>query len=215
MSESSDRPDGLRIKAARESMGWTQQELAVKAGYKASTIQKVETLRYFGLPCLEACVVALGEAYDQVVVVRPPELRCRARFRELRALGDDGRVKELTRRYYYGKTENATLTIRGTEAHLIIENVTMYDDHSCSKKYERFSGRMEGHGSVVRESANLLYTLKDQTRKLSWAGVCVLMNVPTAEKIHDGKIHGYWMTAGHIEPGRTVLGTLELESTLT
>jgi hypothetical protein len=127
-----------------------------------------------------------------------------AEIHELHALDDDGRVGELTRRCYY-KIENATLTIRGTEADLIIDNVTMYDDPSCSKEFERSSHRLQGHGPVVDGSVNILYTVEDQTRRLSWAGVCVL-NVP-----RTGKIHGYWMTAGHAERGRTVLGTLELE----
>jgi transcriptional regulator with XRE-family HTH domain len=73
MSESSDRPDGKRIKAAREAKGWTQQKLADLTGYKLSVIQKVEAGGYFGLPCLEACVEALGEAYTQATP-RPREI---------------------------------------------------------------------------------------------------------------------------------------------
>lgn len=63
MSESSARPDGLRIKAARKARGWTQGQLAEKTGYRVSVIQKVEAGKYFGVPCLQACVEALGEAY--------------------------------------------------------------------------------------------------------------------------------------------------------
>jgi hypothetical protein len=134
----------------------------------------------------------------------PREFRCRGQFRELNALGDDGQVRELTRCIYYGEFENATLTIDGTEAHLIIDDVTMFDDSSCSR--ERFpSHRLEGHGRYVEGSASIIYTVKDQTGQLLWAGVCVL-NVPPT-----GKIHGYWMSAGQAERGRTVLGTLELE----
>src|SRR5262245_19990594 len=158
-----------------------------------------------------------GTSYSDFLHGRDPDpppglivFRGPARFRELRALGDDGRVSELTRPFYYGESANGTLTIRGTEAELIIDNVTIYDDASCSK--ERFSGRLLGHGSVVDDSVNILYTAEDQTRRLSWAAVCVLC-VPRAGKMHDGKIHGYWMTAGHTERGRTVLGILELEST--
>jgi hypothetical protein len=134
----------------------------------------------------------------------PREIRCRGASRELRALGDDGQVRELTRCIYYGEFENATLTIDRTEARLIIDDVTMYDDPSCSN--ERFpSHRLEGHGRFVDGSASILYTVKDQTGQLLWAGVCVL-NVPPT-----GKIHGYWMSAGQAERGTTVLGTLELE----
>src|SRR5262249_60022312 len=87
--------------------------------------------------------------------------------------------------------------------------VTIYSDPRCSK--ECFSGRLQGDGSVVNDSVNIRYTVKDKTRRLSWDAVCVL-SVPRAGKMHDGKIHGYWMTAGHTERG-TVLGLLELEIT--
>jgi hypothetical protein len=135
--------------------------------------------------------------------LRPRVYRGSAEFSELCALAD-GRVRELTRPCYYGKSENATLTIRGAKAELIIDDLTMYDDASCSKEFERFSGRLQGRGRVVDGSANIRYTAVDQTRLRSWAGVCVL-TVPAT-----GKIHGYWMTAGHTELGRTVLGKLEL-----
>jgi transcriptional regulator with XRE-family HTH domain len=218
MSEGTVRPDGLRIKAARKAKKWTQQELADKTGYALSVIRKVETKKYFGLPCLEACVQALGEAYDQAVprpqsrgehqpLRGPTEFRGRARLRELYALGDDGQVRELTKRYYYGKIANATLTIRGTEADLVIDNIRMYDHPSCSKKYLRSSHCLQGHGLVVGDSVSIRYTVKDQTGRLSWAGVCVL------SRPIIGPSHGYWMTAGHKERGSTVLGRLELELT--
>jgi hypothetical protein len=128
--------------------------------------------------------------------VRPP-------LTELYALDDDGQVRELTRRRYY-KIKNATLTIRGIEADLII-HVTMFDDPSCSKESKRSSHCLKGHGPFVNGSANILYTVEDQPGRLSWAGVCVLNVTPT------GTIHGYWMAAGHAERGKTVLGTLELD----
>jgi hypothetical protein len=124
-------------------------------------------------------------------------------LRELHALDDDGRVGELTKRCYY-KIENATLTIRGTKADLII-SVTMFNDRSCSKKSKLSSHCLKGDGRFVDGSASILYTVEDQPGQLSWAGVCVL-NVPPA-----GKIRGYWMAAGQTEWGRTVLGRLELD----
>jgi transcriptional regulator with XRE-family HTH domain len=208
MSESSERPDYLKIKAARKASNWTQQDLADKAGYALSVIQKVETGKYDGLACLETCVKALGKAYDEV---RPdPQVpdatasRVREPVCELHALDDDGRVGKLTKRYYY-KIKNATLTIRGTEAHLIIAKVTVYDHPSRSEKVKVSSHRLEGDGQFVDGTASILYRVEDQKRGLSWAGVCVL-NVPPA-----GKIHGYWMAAGVKERGRTVLGRLELD----
>jgi hypothetical protein len=127
-----------------------------------------------------------------------------AELHELRALDDFGRVQELTNRCYY-KIEDATLKIRGTTAHLIIEKVTMYRDPSCSKKSKLSSHRLQGDGPFEYGFANIRYTAHNQARKISWTGVCVL-SVPK-----NGKIHGYWMTAGHTERGRTVLGTLELD----
>jgi hypothetical protein len=136
--------------------------------------------------------------------LRPRIYRCTAKVSELCALGDDGRVTELTTCYYYGEIENATLTIRGTKAQLVLDSVTMYDDRSCSKEFERSSYRLRGHGPVVKGSVNIRYTAKDQTRGRSWAGVCVLSFPAT------GMIQGYWMTAGHIDRGITVLGRIEL-----
>jgi DNA-binding XRE family transcriptional regulator len=199
MSESSDRPDYLKIKVARKLLNWTQQELAVKAGYAPSTIQKVETGKYKGLTCLENCKKALGKAYDRAKP-DPTGSPVRDPLRELRALDDDGGVGELTKRYYY-KIEKATLTIRGTDAHLIIAKVTIYD--SRSKKLS--SHRLEGHGPFVEGTANILYRVEEQKGRLSWAGLCIL-NVPPT-----GMIHGYWMSAGQTERGRTVLGRLELK----
>jgi hypothetical protein len=132
---------------------------------------------------------------------RRTDFRGRAELCELHALGD-GRVGELITPCYYGKSENAILTTNGAKAELIINNLTMYDDASCSK--ERFSGRLRGRGSFVDGSVNILYTVEDQKERPSWAGVCFLWFPPT------GKIHGYWMSAGHAEQGRTVLGRLEL-----
>ena len=131
--------------------------------------------------------------------------RGQAELHELCALDDFGRVVELTNRCYY-KIENATVTIGGTQAHLIIEKVTMYDDPNCSKKREPSPHRLEGHGRYVADSASIQYTVEDQTGRLSWAGVSFLNFLrPTY------KIHGYWMAAGQVERGRTVLGTFELD----
>jgi transcriptional regulator with XRE-family HTH domain len=202
MSESSDRPDYLKIRAARKKLNWTQQYLADKAGYKLGTIQQLEQGKYEGLPCLKACKEALGQAYFEVPDrTGSPD---REPLRELYALDDDGRVGPLTKRCYY-KIKNATLTIRGTKADLIIEKVTMYDDPSRSKESKLSSHRLEGHGRFVDGSATVLYTVEDQTGRLSWAGVCVLIVLPA------GKIRGYWMAAGFRERGRTVLGRLELD----
>ena len=71
MSESSDRPDLSKIKAAMKALNWTQQDLADKAGYKLSTIQKVVTGKYKGLKCLNNCKEALGEAYVNAIPQDP------------------------------------------------------------------------------------------------------------------------------------------------
>jgi transcriptional regulator with XRE-family HTH domain len=223
MGDSSARANGSKIKAARDAKGWSQEKPASEAGYKVSVIQKLEQGTYFSLRCLECCAEALGVLVPDLLVSsdpgipdasaedragksatpRPTGSPVREPLSELHALDDDGRVGELTRRCYY-KIENATLTIRGTEADLII-NVTMYDHPSRSKEFESSSHCLQGHGRFVDGSANILYTVEDQTGQLSWAGVCVL-NVPPT-----GQIHGYWMAAGHTERGRTVLGRLELD----
>jgi hypothetical protein len=67
MSESSDRPDYLKFKPAMKALNWTQEDLARKAGYKLSTIQKVVTGKYKRLLCLNNCKKALGEAYDDAI----------------------------------------------------------------------------------------------------------------------------------------------------
>ena len=67
-----------RIRAARQAIGWTQNELAVKAGISARTIHAVEK----GRPCRQATkrkiLSALGVPWEQrdeylprVRVVRP------------------------------------------------------------------------------------------------------------------------------------------------
>jgi len=53
-----------RIRAARQAMGWTQTELAEKAGISARTIHAVEK----GRPCRQATkrkiLIALGVPWD-------------------------------------------------------------------------------------------------------------------------------------------------------
>ena len=53
-----------RIRAARHAMGWTQTELAIKAGISARTIHAVEK----GRPCRQATkrkiLVALGVPWE-------------------------------------------------------------------------------------------------------------------------------------------------------
>lgn len=220
MAESSIRVDGSKVKAARDAKGWSQKTLAARTGYKISVIQKLEQGTFYSEPCLARCAEVLGVPAADLLLTspRPGEIRRGpdedlppsgptvyrgpAELHELRALDNFGRIQELSNPCFY-EIEDATLTIRGTEAHLIIEKVTMYDDDSCSKK--RSSHRLEGCGPYVRDSASIQYTVKDQRGRLSWAGLCFLTVPPT------GKIHGYWMAAGHKERGRTVLGTLELD----
>ena len=154
-----------------------------------------------GKPVVTAQV--LGDGKD------PPlpgstEFRGRARLRELYALDDDGQVRELTKRYYYGELANATLTIHGTRADLIIDNETMYDDVGCSKECA-LPHCLQGHGLVLGDSVTIRYTVKNQKGRRLWAGVCVLSR-PIL-----GPSHGFWMTAGHKKRGSTVLGVLELE----
>jgi len=216
------QPNGEKIKALRLALKWSQEDLAREAVCSKRTVENAEAGKRVKESGLIDIAARLGVAVSELVCEKEDALsdapvpaetgfRVRAQCRELHALDDYGRVGELTRRCYY-KIENATLTIRKTEAgdmaDLIIDNMTMYDDPSCSKECERSSHRLQGHGPVVDGSVYILYTVEDQTRRQSWAGVCVL-NAP-----RTGKIHGYWMTAGHAERGRTVLGTLELELNL-
>ena len=53
-----------RIRAARQALGWTQNELAAKAGISARTIHAIEK----GRPCLQATkrliLKALGVQWD-------------------------------------------------------------------------------------------------------------------------------------------------------
>jgi transcriptional regulator with XRE-family HTH domain len=234
------QPNGQKIKALRKALKWSQDDLAREAVCSKRTVENAEAGKRVRESSLNDIAAALGVAVCELICEdrptpptgegeatsstrllldekdrpqpegkdqsspRPRIYRCTAKLSELRALGDDGRVTELTSCYYYGEIENATLTIRGTKAQLILDNVTMYDDPSCSKEFERSSHRLQGHGPVVKGSVNIRYTAKDQTQGRSWAGVCVLSFPAT------GMIQGYWMTAGHIDRGITVLGRIEL-----
>jgi DNA-binding XRE family transcriptional regulator len=60
MSQSGLRADRSKIKAARKAKGWSQQELARRAGNALSVIQKLEQGSYFSLTCLGQCAEALG-----------------------------------------------------------------------------------------------------------------------------------------------------------
>jgi transcriptional regulator with XRE-family HTH domain len=201
MTETRKRVDSRKLKEARKAQGWSQEKLAKAAGYALGTIQRLEQGTFFSLRCLGCCAEALGKEVEDFLTEDPePPDGIDSPLRELRALDDDGRVEELTKPCYY-QIEKATLTIRGTDAHLIIAKVTMYD--SRSKKLS--SHRLEGRGPFVHDTANILYTVEDRKGRLSWAGVCVL----NVQEI--GKIHGYWMAAGQTERGRTVLGRLELD----
>jgi transcriptional regulator with XRE-family HTH domain len=214
MTETRMRADISKLKAARKAKQWSQEDLAKAAGYPLGTIQKLEQGTFFSFRCLECCAVALeipvadllkGGARPPHNIDSPETYDLCGQIRELHALGDDGRVRKLTKRYYYGKIANATLTIRGTEADLVINNIRMYDHPSCSKNYLRSSYCLRGHGLVVGNSVSIRYTVaNDQTGRLSWAGVCVLSRPIT------GPSDGYWMTAGHKDRGCTVLGRLEL-----
>jgi transcriptional regulator with XRE-family HTH domain len=204
---------GKKIKDQRNKNGWSQEDLAIKAGLALMTIVNAEKDHRLNPATFTRIAKALGVEVADILWPEPDsEFFDGFRFRgsgsidEQWALGDDEQVEGLTRRCYYGKIANATLTIRGTEATLILDKVTLYDDPSCSKGFERSSHRLEGHGPVVDGSANILYTVKNRTQGLSWAGVCVL-SVPR----YGGEIHGHWMTAGQIERGKTVLGTLVLK----
>jgi transcriptional regulator with XRE-family HTH domain len=206
MIDPSVQPDGKKIKKLRLALKLRQEDLAREAVCGQRTVENAEAGKRVKESSLNDIANALGVAVSELICddpLTPPTFRGRAEFRELCALGD-GRVRKLTSPCYYGKSENAILTIRGTEAELIIENLTMYDDAGCSK--ERFSGGLlKGCGPVVRGSVNIRYTVKEPTGRRSWAGVCVLWFPVTGKKIH-----GYWMTEGHSEQGRIVLGVLEL-----
>jgi transcriptional regulator with XRE-family HTH domain len=206
MTETRKRADISKLKAARKAKRWSQEKLAKAAGYALTTIQRLEQGKFFSLECLKCCAQALEIPVDDFLIgdaESPETYDLCGQLRELRALDDDGGVGELTKCYYY-KIEKATLTIRGADAHLIIAKVTIYD--SRSKKLS--SHRLEGHGPFVDGTANILYRVeeqKGQKRRLLWAGLCILNVLPI------GMIHGYWMSAGQTERGRTVLGRLELK----
>jgi hypothetical protein len=209
--------DGQKLSKLRAQKRYaSQQELAAAAEVALNTVWKAEKGGNVSIPCLKRIAHILEIDWQELVLSpdehppppptvfrcrAPTVFHCRGQFRELRALGDDGQVRELTRRCYYGEFKNAILTIHGTKADLTIDDVTMYDDLQC----ERSSHRLRGQGSFEDGSANILYTVEDQTRP--WSGVCVL-SVP---RFGIAKIHGYWMTAGQLERGSTVLGILELE----
>lgn len=55
-------PLGLRIREAREAKGWTQAELAQKAGIRRATVNRIENQRIYtiDLAVLEKLADALG-----------------------------------------------------------------------------------------------------------------------------------------------------------
>jgi transcriptional regulator with XRE-family HTH domain len=208
MRDETVQPNGRKIREIRMAKKLTQTELAKLVGCSKRTVENAEAgkrIKRFFLDC-----IATALRVEEPTVSQEQEFDgCyygRGRICELHALDGDGRVGKLTKRFYY-KIESATLTIRGTKADLIID-VTMYGDPSCSKE-KLSSHRLQGDGPFEDRIANILYRADDQERKMSWTGVCVL-SVPK-----NGKVHGYWMAAGQIARGKTVLGTLELKPTLT
>jgi transcriptional regulator with XRE-family HTH domain len=211
------KADGKKIEELRNQKGWSQEELAVEAGLALMTIGNALHGRPLYHKTFKKLAKALGVDPGQLHKHDPPKpdpsgffdgfrFRGSGSIDEQWSLSDDEQVGGLTRRCYYGPIAKATLTISGTEATLILDKVTMYDDPSRSDESERSSHRLQGSGTVVGDSANILYSVKARGGGLHWAGVCVL-SVPR----FGGEIHGHWMTAGQIERGKTVLGTLVLK----
>src|SRR5262249_44139039 len=74
VAESSIQVDRLKIKAAREAKGWSQETLARKTGYKPTTIQKLEQGTYsHPRRCLERCAKVLDVPVAHLLVLGPSE----------------------------------------------------------------------------------------------------------------------------------------------
>ena len=118
---------------------------------------------------------------------------------------DAEKPKPLTAPRYYGPIAQATLEINGRKARLEVEGITMYKDAGLTKLLAK--GRLTATGSCSKGHVYLVYSFRDVERNLDWEGVMVLC-VPSS-----GDVHGYWMTEGHIELGRVVIGSLQIERT--
>jgi transcriptional regulator with XRE-family HTH domain len=207
------QPNGQKIKALRKALKLSQYDLAEKAVCSKRTVENAEAGKRVKESVLNDIAAELNVAVSELICDRrltPPTdegevtYRGRAKFSELNALGD-GQVGELASPLYYGESESAILTTHGAEACLTIENLTIYDDASCSQECQLFSGCLEGRGLYVGGSVYIQHTVVDQRGQRRWAGVCVLRVPPPGKEIH-----GYWMTAGHTAAGKTVLGLITL-----
>jgi len=104
---------------------------------------------------------------------------------------------------YYGPIPQITLTIEGRDAILSAEEITMYKDVACSEMMAK--GHLTANGLYSAGCAYLVYSFQDVERNLAWDGVLVL-TIPAT-----GNLCGYWLTEGHNEHGRVVIGSLRIE----
>jgi hypothetical protein len=132
-------------------------------------------------------------------------LKGRGTIQEIKALDHASKFLPIKTPVYYGPISEATLVIKGLKANLSVEDVTMYRDAAFTNIFAK--GRLTASGSTSKGYVYLVYSFQDGERNLAWEGVMVLC-VPAS-----GDVHGFWLTEGHTEHGRVVIGSLHIERT--
>ena len=62
------KPDGNRVRALRKAKGWTQEDLASKAGYDKKTIENIEAGKFVRPSTLDCVAKALGVQLNYIFI---------------------------------------------------------------------------------------------------------------------------------------------------
>ena len=149
------------IKSTRESVPWSQSELAIAAGLSLRTVQRVERDNVASLDTIRAIAAALNLAAKDLIISNGPEFNAKATGAELKSIANgstNDRGKFYRKHQTYFAMLGALVVIAITTYYIIGNN----SDHNTNDfTQSSITDRLQGSWAAVHKGLRLVFTFAD------------------------------------------------------